>query len=427
MRATDAAAALVALGRPGEHIEAFVRRRVDVVLRQSGRTPRASIRADDMRLAVALRKDGRWGNTTTADLSTIGLRIALSRARDAARTGSGSADGRVPAAPASVAAPLSGVMAAAPVAAAFDLMERIERASTSLDGAMSVRELTVGHRNSEVGLCVSDGVPVGYRTVFAQALVRVGAVTESRSAYAVDTSRSLREIQAGHLLAEAAVRAVGSAGERPERPLPRLLRFDRFVAAQLLERVAMAFDWARITADSSLVGTRLFPAPFSLLDDSTHPDGPLTAPFDDNGTSTGVHTLVDHGRIVAVLGEAAGCRRRLEVDQRPVPTFALPRLAGPVTPIGAEDDVLLVHEITGLGRGHPTDLDNPIRLELTGILQADGADAPAVRCLLSTSLRRLCLSLSAVGDDDRVVPLSIPVLGQSLLFAVDASDRAEED
>jgi PmbA protein len=423
----DLAGAALDGAEPGEQAEAYAleTRRTEVEAR--GGAVDSLTSAASRGVGVRVIADGRLGYAWAADPDPGEARDLVGAAREAAAFVSpDEANGLPEARPVEDIAALfrPGVLEVPPeqkVTLALDL----ERAAIGANPEVRrVEEVHYGDAVSRVALANTAGLSVEYRRTDCWCAVSALAERkgETQSGFAFRVAREPDELDWEAAAAEAAERAarlLGSTKPGTER-LPVVL--DPWAAASLLGVLASGLSAEEVQKGRSLlaglVGEHVASEVLTVADDGRLPEGPASAPFDDEGVPTGRTALIDRGVLQGYLHNTVTARRdgaastgnASRPSYRGAPGVAPTNLL--VEPGTDTDEALLaragravyVQDVTGVHSGA-----NPVTGELslgaTGLRVEGGAlGEPLREMTVAGSLPEVLRAVAAVGSDVKFFP-----------------------
>lgn len=301
----------------------------------------------------------------------------------------------------------------------------LERASISAHPEVRrVEEVTYGDALSRVAIASTEGLAVDYRRTDCWCVVSALAEREgeTQSGFAFRVAREPDELEwegAAREAAERGGRLLGGTKPSTER-LPVIL--DPWAAASFIGVLAPSLSAEEVQKGRSLlaglIGERVGSSSISLVDDGRRPEGPATAPFDDEGVPTGRTPLLDDGVLRAYLHNTTTARRdgaestgnASRVGYRGVPGVAPTNLV--VEPGADPPEALLrriergvyVQDVKGVHSGA-----NPVSGEFSvgasGLRVEGGTLAEPLREMtIASTLRDVLQRIEVVADDLRFFP-----------------------
>ena len=243
----------------------------------------------------------------------------------------------------------------------------VDAAARAIPGVAKSEGSTASWRRSEIALLLSNGFSERRQGSFwsasCSAIAGEGVGMERDYAYGTarwrDDLRDLAEI--GREAGERAARRVAPR-KAPTKSVP--LVFDQRLASSVIGHFLGAINGASVARGSSYLtdrlGTRIFPAGFTITDDPLRPRGIGSRPFDGEGLATERRVLVDDGVLRTWLLDC-GTARQLDLASTASASFGVgspPRpspsnvtlSAGERTPeemIAGIDDGFFVTEMMG--------------------------------------------------------------------------------
>jgi PmbA protein len=412
---------------PGEEAEAYAleTRRTEVEAR--GGAVDSLTSAASRGVGVRVIADGRLGYAWAADPDPGEARDLVGAAREAAAFVSpDEANGLPEARPVEdIAALFRPVVLEVPPERKVTMALDLERAAIGANPEVRrVEEVHYGDAVSRVVLANTAGLSVEYRRTdcwcAASALAERNGETQSGFAFRV--AREPDELDWEAAAAEAAERAARLLGARKpgSERLPVVL--DPWAAASLLGVLASGLSAEEVQKGRSLlaglVGERVASEVLTVADDGRLPEGPASAPFDDEGVPTGRTALIERGVLRGYLHNTMTARRdgaastgnASRPSYRGVPGVAPTNLL--VEPGTDTDEALLaragravyVQDVTGVHSGA-----NPVTGELslgaTG-LRVEGGELgePLREMTVAGRLPDVLRAVAAVGSDVKFFP-----------------------
>ncbi|MGH2725055.1 MAG: TldD/PmbA family protein [Actinomycetota bacterium] len=411
----------------GEQAEAYATasRRADVKAR-AGEVE--SLSASESRgVGVRVVMDGRLGYAWAADPGPEEAAGLVAAARESAAHATPDEANALPEAASAADLPglfREGQAALAPerkVALALDL----ERAAVSAEPEVrKVEEVTYGDAISRVAVASTTGVAAEYARTDCWCVVSALAERdgETQSGFSFRVARELGELAWEEAAAEAAARGarlLGATKPGTER-VPVVL--DPWAAASFLGVLARALSAEEVQKGRSLlaglvarqVGSELL----TIVDDGRLPEGPATAPFDDEGVPSGRTAIVERGVLRGFLHNTTTARRaggsstgnasrpsyRGVPGVAPTNLFVEPGPDGPQAILASAGRAVYVQDVTGVHSGA-----NPVSGEFsvgaTGLRVEGGALGPPLREMtIASTLPEVLRQVRGVGSDLRFFP-----------------------
>ena len=420
----DLCAVAVDAARPGEAVEAYAEesRRVEANAYR-GEVENLTF-AESRGVGVRVIADGRLGYAYAADPSPDEVRRAVEQARGNAALASADEHNVLPAPV--PAEPLPGLFdaaqAAMPLERKVGLALDLERRATAIDPrASKVESAGYGDSVARMAIASTAGVRGSFERTDCWCVVVALADEgdDTQTGYSFRIGRRLDELDWEGVADEAVERAVRMLGAtKPETArVPVVL--DPFAGSSFLGVLAGALTAEAVQKGRSLfadlVGTQVGSDVVTIVDDGRRPDGPGSAPFDDEGVPAGRTALISAGRLEGFLHNAYTAHRggtrstgnASRAGYRSTPgvgttNFALEPGDVPLAELlrRAEGGVL-IQDVSGVHSGA-----NPISGEFsvgaTGLRIRGGALAEPVREMtIASTLPDMLRSIVAVGDDLR--------------------------
>lgn len=306
------------------------------------------------------------------------------------------------------------------VALALDL----ERVAVSANpDVRRVEEVMYGDAVSRVVLASTAGVASEYRRTdcwcVASAIAERDGDTQTGFSFRMAREPDELDHEAvGREAAERGARLLGAVKPATER-LPVVL--DPWAAASFLGVLASGLSAEEVQKGRSLlaglVGERVASEAVTLVDDGRLPEGPASAPFDDEGVPTSRTPLLDRGALRGYLHNTVTARRdgngarstgnASRPSYRGVPGVSTTNLlvqAGPEPPralLASAGRAVYVQEVKGVHSG-----GNPVSGEFSvgaaGLRVEGGAlGEPLREMTIASTLPEVLRSVVAVGSDVR--------------------------
>lgn len=302
----------------GEQAEAFgaESRRTEVKARRGD--VEALTQAASRGVGVRVVVEGRLGYAWAADPNIAEAGGLLAEARQAAVSGTPDQTNGLPAA--RPAEPIDSLFRRSTVdlepQRKVSLALDLERAAISTHpDVRRVEEVMYGDAVSRVTISSTEGVDAEYRRTDCWCVVSALAERdgETQSGFAFRVARELDELEweaCAREGAERGARLLGGVKPMTER-LPVVL--DPWAAASFLGVLASSLSAEEVQKGRSLlaglVGERTASEVLTLVDDGRLPDGPATAPFDDEGSPCSRTLLLERGVLRGFLHNSKTARR----------------------------------------------------------------------------------------------------------------------
>jgi PmbA protein len=410
----------------GEQVEAYALESVRTEVRARGGEVDALTSASSRGLGVRLIVGGRMGYAWAADPSPDEAAGLLEAARGAAAHATPDEANVLPGA--ATAEDISGLFREAlagvepdrKVALALDL----ERAAVSANaGVRRVEEVMYGDAVSRVVLASTAGLASEYKRTdcwcVASAIAERDGDTQTGFSFQVAREPDDLDHEAvGREAAERGARLLGAVKPATERLAVVL---DPWAAASFLGVLASGLSAEEVQKGRSLlaglVGERVASEAVTLLDDGRLPEGPASAPFDDEGVPTSRTPLIDRGVLRGFLHNTVTARRdgagtsstgnASRPSYRGIPGVSTTNLLvepGPEPPealLVSAGRAVYVQEVKGVHSGA-----NPVSGEFSvgaaGLRVEGGALAEPLREMtIASTLPEVLRSVLAVGSDVR--------------------------
>jgi PmbA protein len=422
----------VALGaaRDGEQVEAYVARSRDTTVRvYDGEVEQLST-ADSLGVGVRLVDGSRQGFAYCGTFDADAVREAVSEARDNAQfaepdewAGLAEPDSAVPTELDLWRAELLDVPVERKVAVAVELEHAMRAADPRITGIESADYNDVA---GELAVATTTGIRRAARNTVCQ-IVGYPLATdgeETQSGFGFSVGRSLDDIdieQAARDGADRATRLLGAIKPPSERLTVVL---DPWVTSQVVSIVASTLSAEEVLKGRSLfsdrVGEQVAAPELTIVEDPTEPRTWGATPIDDEGLATRPVPLIEGGVLRGFVHSTWTARRsgaastasavRAGFKATPHASCRAVTLAPGSTPpdelIGGIDEGVLVQHVSGLHSGV-----NPVSGDLStgaqGLRIRGGAVAEPLReFTIASTLQRLLLDVSAVGDDLTWLPMN---------------------
>ena len=375
-------------------------------------------------LGVRVIVGGRMGYAWAADPTTQEAEALLEAARGAAEHATADEANALPAAATAEDLPglfreaLAAVGPERKVALALDL----ERAAVSArPDVRRVEEVLYGDAVSRVAMASTAGLAAEYRRTDCWCVASAIAERDgdTQTGFSFQVAREPGELDhesVGREAAERGARLLGAVKPPTER-LPVVL--DPWAAAAFLGVLASGLSAEEVQKGRSLlaglVGERVAAEAVTLVDDGRLPEGPASAPFDDEGVSTSRTPLIDRGVLRGFLHNTVTARRdgaestgnASRPSYRGVPgvstsnLLVAPGLEPPGALLASAGRAVYVQEVKGVHSGA-----NPVSGEFSvgaaGLRVEGGAlGEPLREMTIASTLPEVLRNVQAVGSDVR--------------------------
>lgn len=423
----DLTRASLAGAEPGEEAEAYAleSRRTEVEAR--GGAVDSLTSAASRGVGVRVIVDGRLGYAWSADPDPEETPTLLGAAREAASFASPDEANGLPEArpyediPALFRPGVLEVPPARKVSLALDL----ERAAIGANPEVRrVEEVHYGDAVSRVALASTAGVGAEYRRTDCWCAVSALAERngETQTGFAFRVAREPDELAWEEAAAEAAERGsrlLGATKPGTER-LPVVL--DPWAAASLLGVLASGLSAEEVLKGRSLLagllGERVASDALTLADDGRLPEGPASAPFDDEGVPTGRTALIDRGVLrgylhntwtarrqgLASTGNASRPSYRGVPGVSPTNLLVEPGADPPEALLARAGRAVYVQDVTGVHSG-ANPVTGVLSVGATGLRVEGGAlGAPLREMTVAGTIPEVLRAVLAVASDVRFFP-----------------------
>jgi PmbA protein len=430
--------------RTGEQVEAFATHGIGTSVTVFDGEVETLTSSESRGVGVRVIVEGRLGFASTSDVSDEGLTYALEEARSNAAYGTADVGNVLPLPrdtsgleplPSLVAEGFDEVPTARKVAMAIEL-ERLTRAADAR--VTGVAAAVYGDGLSRGAVASTTGISAAYsRTdayAYVSAMARAG--DETQTGLGLSMGRGAGDLDLDAAAREGALRSTRLLGATKPKTAGVPVVFDPIVTATFLGVLADAFSADSVQKGRSLLADKLGELVagkgLSVIDDGRLPEGPGSAPFDDEGVPTGRTVLVDHGELRGWLhntetaarsgdpSRSTGNASRSGHTSTPGVAATNLYLAGDEMPVGEilrkAGTGLYVQDVTGVHSGV-----NPVSGEFsvgaTGLWIRDGELAEPVRELtVSSTILEMLKAVVALGDDRRFLPFGGSLAGATLLI-----------
>ena len=246
---------------------------------------------------------------------------------------------------------------------------------------------------------------------------------EVQTGFSYEAGRSLAELDAVFIGREAAERATVMLGGRPMAPATITVVFDPLVFIQVLTAIAPALSAEAAQKGrsflSNLVGKKIAPDFFSLVDDGLLPAGIASAPFDDEGVASRTTNIIENGILRTLLFNAYAARKarvaptgngrrgsfKNAPGTSPTNLFVRPGKRTRQELIAETGDGLYVMGVQGLHAGVSA-VTGQFSAGAYGLIIRNGKLAEPVREItIASTCGDILANISAVANDLRFVPM----------------------
>jgi PmbA protein len=424
----DLAARVAGWGRDGESVEVFVSRGTETEVRVYEGEVESLSSATSAGAGIRVVAGGRQGFAYAGLLDEDVLAETLEEARGNAQfsspeywVGLPAPDGATPASLDLWREELISWPTERKVDAALDL----ERAVRGRDPRIrQVEWARWADSSNEMAVASSLGVLASDRSTacYLSAMAVAGEGAETKVAHGYSVGRSPSELVPTKAADDAVFRAVRMLGATKPRSVHLPVVLEPRVSAQLLSLLGSLLSGERVLKGTSLFADRLGEAvaasALTLMDDPTVAAAWGASAFDDEGLACRRNVMVGGGELRGFLYDSTSARRagttstanavRAGYKSAPgVGARALQLLPGQLSPeqvLGQVGDGLLVQSVTGLHSGVNL-ISGDFSVGAEGLLVRDGELAAPVRELtIASSLQRMLLGVTAVGNDLEWLP-----------------------
>jgi PmbA protein len=430
---------IVAQARAGEAVEAFGLDETETVVKAHDGAVESLSSARRRGIGIRVVTQERVGYCYTVDTDVRALEAALAEARENATVGTPDT-GNVLAEP-RVADPMDDSLLYDAEVEDTTPQQKVT-AALELEAAARDHPEVTGTDAAQYGdgvrtaaIASSTGVRATYRRSDAYVLVEAlaGRNGSTTAAYGLSMGRSMAGLDIPAAAAEAKERAVRLLGGRTPASARVPIVFDPFVTASFLGVLSSGLTAEAVQRGRSLfagrVGEQLAPAFVELVDDGRHPDGPVAAPWDGEGTPTQRTIVLDHGVLQGFLYHVASAARdktvstgnasRPSYDNPPglSPTnfYLAPGDSSPDRLIGALDTAFYCQQVMGLHSG-ANPISGDFSVGAAGVMIRNGQFAEPVReATIAGSIPQMLERITAVGDDLRFLPFGGAMGGVTLV------------
>lgn len=426
----DVADAVVDGARDGEQVEAYVGHSRDTQVRVYGGEVEQLSVAEVLGVGVRVVRDGRQGFAYCGTFDPGAVRATLDDARDNARfaqpdewAGLAEPDGVTPVELDLWRPELLDVPAERKVAMAVELERAMHAADSRVQG---VEACDYADAAGEIVLASTTGIRSAARTTVCEVVGYPLATEgdETQSGFGFSVGRSIDDIDVAQAARDGVDRATRMLGATKPRSERLTVVLDPWVTAQLLDVVAVTLSGEEVVKGRSLfaerTGEQVAAPGVTLVEDPTDARRWGANPIDDEGLASRRVPLIEDGVLAGFVHSTWTGRRRGTASTgsgvrggfKSTPSAACRAVAlapgrrSPHELVASIDDGVLVQGVSGLHSGV-----NPISGDLStgaqGLRIRDGALAEPLReFTIASTLQRLLLDVTAVGDDLTWLPMA---------------------
>lgn len=424
----DIASKLVAEARPGEQVEAYVSRSVEVETRAYEGEIEALSSASSAGVGIRVVADGRQGFAYAGSLEEPVVRETLAEARDNVAfatpdesVGLAEPDGREAASLELWDDSVLSVPTATKVALALELERRVRAADKRV---RQVAYCDYGDTAFEAAVATSTGIVASARrtvcSVSATAIAGEGLDSQTGTGFSV--ARGPDDLDLSRACDDAVERAVRMLGATKPKSGRMIVVFDPRVASSILSIVSSALSGEAVTKGRSFfaerVGEEVAIPEVEIVDDPTDVRAFGASTHDSEGLACRRNILISEGVLRGFVFDTVSARRastastasavRGGYSSTPVAGCrALTLRPGPLDAQSIISDVgegIYVQSISGVHSGvNPVSGDFSVGAE--GLVIRGGVLAEPVREMtIASTLQRMLLSLVHIGGDVEWLP-----------------------
>lgn len=417
-----AARSVVQQAKPGEQIEVACSHGTSTTVRAYEGDVESMTTAENHAIGIRVLADGREGFASAGTLTPDVIADMLAEARDNTRfseadphVGIAQPDGVEPVTIDLWRSAIGETTNQAKIDVALELEERVRSADDRITG---VRVASYGDSAGAFALASTSGIEASTRATSCSVSVQALAVDGDRTqtGYAYDGAREPSELDIDKVVNRAVGRTVDLLGAEKPKSATVDLVLDPQVAATVLGLIAGTLTGDRVLKGRSpfvdRVGETVATPLLSFVDDATDPNSLGADSHDGEGLACRRVSLVEDGVLKGFLHDSYTGRRSgggstgsALRGTRGLPSPGLQALA--VAPgSGSLDDFvsgvelgLLVFNLAGLHSGVNA-VSGDFSVGVEGRMIRDGQLAePVGECTIASTLQRMLLDISAVGDD----------------------------
>lgn len=426
----------------GEAIEAFVTHEREFYVKVYDGEVESLSSAQPRGAGVRVVSGGRAGFAYTTDLSSDGLEVVVSQARDNASHATPDEAVAVAEPSSDNPAPVPGLLdeAQADVSpddkVAFALA--LERATRAGDERIrTVEEAVYSDSESDVAIAVSTGVSGSYRRsdAWCYSLAIAEQNGDTQVGFEFDLGRGISALSSEEVARRAAQRAASILGATkiPSARMPVV--FDPYTSGQFLGALGSALTAEAVQKGRSLFAGRLGEAlaspTLSLIDDGRAEGAPGSAPWDAEGVSTRRTEVITNGVLASYLYDTVSARREgrastgnasragFKSAPGPSPSNMAFETTGedPGTVLRRAERALLVRDFHGVHSG-ANSVTGDFSVGATGFLLDDGAPVkPVKEITIAAPMLEILGRVEAVATDRRWLPFGGSYGGATTLIS----------
>ena len=414
--------------RPGEELEVYVARSVEVDVRAYNGEVESLSSASSAGVGVRVIVDGRQGFAYAGTLDMPVIEQTLAQARD--NVAFATPDEHVALVHPDGVAPTSlelwdDAVLAASTSTKVELALDLERRTRSADPRVrQVASADYGDTASEAAIATSTGIVASARrTVCSLSVIAIaGEESESQTGFGFSAGRAPHELDPERAARDATERATRMLGATKARSQRCAVVFDPWVTSTLLAIVASALSGEAVTKGRSFFAGRIgedvaVPA-VRLVDDPTDRRAFGASAYDAEGLACRHNVLIEGGVLRGFVFDSTSARRagttstasavRGGYASTPVAGCRALQLApGPLVQeeiLADLDGAFYVQSVTGVHSGvNPVSGDFSVGAE--GLMVRGGALAEPVReVTIASTLQRMLQSVVHVGADVEWLP-----------------------
>lgn len=301
-----------------EEVEAYAEESRSTSIEARGGVVQKLAGSESRGVGVRLVVEGRLGYAWAADPDPAEAASLLERARENARHATpDEANGLPsPADPTELPGLFRGSMASLDPERKVRLALDLERVAVSTDPSVTkVEEVRYGDAISRVALASTRGVAAEYARTDCWCLVAALAERdgETQSGYSFRVAREVDDLEWQEAAAEGAIRGARLLGGRKPRTERIPVVLDPWAASSFLGVLSRTLSAEEVQKGRSMMAERMGETVGSevvtLIDDGRLPEGPGSAPFDDEGVPTSRTPLIERGVLRAFLHNSETARR----------------------------------------------------------------------------------------------------------------------